>query len=300
MFSFFKNRRRREALEKPFPEGWRNILRRHVMYYNRLPRQDREELEDLIRIFLAEKIFEGARGVSVNDEIRVTVAAQACILLLHRDTDVYPGLRSIIIYPEAFVAMAESRNGWVHSDGRQVRLGESWSRGSLVLSWNDTLHGGEEESDGRNLVFHEFAHQLDDEWIYGRGVPDLGDEKLHEEWKEVMSAEYMRLVNELHHGHLGVIDPYGATNPAEFFAVTTETFFEEPIRLRAEHPRLYSLFRRYYRQDPAALFGAPSEPFDTEPVETDRSMLRNFGEFARRFRGNRNRRSSPPDNNADT
>lgn len=266
MLSFLKRRRRRQLAEEPFPEEWREIVRRNVAYYGRLPEADRDELERLISIFLDEKSFEGARGLRITDEIRLTIAAQACILLLHRDTDVYPGLRSIIVYPAAFVARTEQREGWIHSEGRQTRIGESWSRGSLVISWDDAVHGAADENDGVNVVFHEFAHQLDDEFIFGSGVPDLGSRELHERWRQVMTAEYRRLIDDLNWGRWNVIDPYGATNPAEFFAVTTEIFFEEPIVLRAEHPELYDLFRRFYRQDPAALFGSPSEPIDTEEV----------------------------------
>lgn len=245
------------------------MLRHRVAYYNRLPETDRTELEDLMKIFLAEKSFEGAKGLQLTEEMRVAVAAQACILLLHRETDVYPALRSIIIYPAAFVVMGEHREGWIHSDGRQIRLGESWNRGSIVLSWQDALHGGEEENDGANLVFHEFAHQLDDEWPYGRGVPDLGAKEFHEEWHDVMTREYSRLLQSTRFGMPTVIDYYGATNPAEFFAVTTETFFEEPHQLKAVHPQLYALFRKFYRQDPAALFDPPSEPFDTAHLPPD-------------------------------
>ncbi len=268
-------------------------MRRHVGYYNRLPKEDQKELEELIKIFLHEKVFEAVGDVEITDEVCVIVAAQACILLLHRNTDVYPGLRTVIIYPEAFVAMAESRDGWIHSDGRQVRLGESWSRGSLVLSWNDTLQGAENDGDGRNLVFHEFAHQLDDEWVFGPGTPDLGSEELHQKWKEVMTREYLQLVDDLNWGRWNIINGYGATNPAEFFAVTTETFFEEPLALREEHPELYDLFRRYYRQDPAGLFGAPSEPFDTEQEATNTAGNLNFKGIIKRLKEIRSKKSSP-------
>lgn len=264
MFSFFKNRRRRQLREKPFPEEWRAIIRRNVPYYSLLPEADKRELEELLKIFIAEKSFEGARKLKITDEVRLTIAAQACILLLHRETDVYPALRSIIVYPAAFVARTEHRDGWIHSEGNQARIGESWSRGSLVLSWDDTIHGAADEGDGVNVVFHEFAHQLDDEWLFGSGVPDLGSPELHERWHRIMTQEYRQLIDDLNWGRWNVIDPYGATNPAEFFAVTTEIFFEEPIILRSEHPELYNLFRSYYRQDPAALFGEPSAPIDTE------------------------------------
>lgn len=272
MFSFFKNRRRRRLREQTFPKEWRAIIRRNVAYYTLLPDEDKRELEKLIAIFLDEKSFEGARGQKITDEVRLTIAAQACILLLHRDTEVYPALRSIIVYPAAFVARTEDRDGWIHSEGMQTRIGESWSRGSLVLSWNDAMHGAADVADGVNVVFHEFAHQLDDEWIFGSGVPDLGSRELHEQWHRVMTREYRQLIDDLNWGRWNIIDPYGATNPAEFFAVTTEIFFEEPILLRGEHPELYDLFRSYYRQDPAALFGEPSEPIDTEDTE------RNTGE----------------------
>jgi hypothetical protein len=206
-----------------------------------------------VQVFLDEKRFEGCGGIEINDEIRVTVAAQACVLLLHRDTDVYPDLEVVLVYPHAYVDPRPRRaEAGVLVEGGQARLGES-SQGVVVLAWDAVLRGASDMRDGHNLVFHEFAHQLDQEDGAADGAPILGERARYAAWARVLGAEFQALVNAEEHGIRTDIDGYGAVSPAEFFAVVTEAFFERPRALRARHPALYEQMRAFYRQDPAEL-----------------------------------------------
>jgi MtfA peptidase len=255
MFGF--RRRRRERLRAtPVPDAWRAIVERNVALYRRLPEADRRELLAHIQVFLAEKHFEGCGGLELTDEIRVTIAAQACVLLLHRETDYYPECASILVYPHAYMApvLEQSGYGVVH-EGASARLGESWVRGVVVLSWDDVLAGAADVHDGHNVVLHEFAHQLDQEDGSGDGAPPLPRRSMYVAWARVLSAEYEALRADAASGRRSVLDHYGATNPAEFFAVASECFFEKPQQMRAKHPELYDELREFYAQDPLRLVG---------------------------------------------
>jgi Mlc titration factor MtfA (ptsG expression regulator) len=218
-----------------------------------LPEADREELRRHILVLLEEKEFEGCGGLEITDEIRVTIGAYAALLLLHRETDYYPQLASILVYPEAYSAPGERHVGeYLVEEGPEVREGESWYRGSMVLSWQDVRRGVGNPEGGENVVLHEFAHQLDDESGAADGTPVLGGRRLWRQWVRVCQIEFEALAEADDRGQRTLIDPYGAENPAEFFAVVTECFFLRPARLRDRHPELYALFAEYYRQDPAA------------------------------------------------
>jgi MtfA peptidase len=251
MFGFFKKQRREKLLQNPFPPEWVEVLERNVPIYGRLPEDDRVELQGLIQIFLAEKVFEGCNGLEITDEIKVTIAAQACILLLHRETDVYPRLITILVYPNAYVSNmpAHSPQGIV-TEGPQGRLGEAWTSGVVVLSWDDVKHGASDVRDGHNVVFHEFAHQLDQEDGSADGAPILPRRNMYSAWARVLGAEYAELRKAADSGKKTVLDDYGATDPAEFFAVATEAFFEKPIQMKKKHPELYEELKAYYGQDP--------------------------------------------------
>lgn len=252
MFDFWKRRRRAELRAAPFPEAHRVIIDANVPYVRSLPAEDRTELEALVQVFLAEKSFEGAGGLEMTDEIRVTIAAQACLLLLHRETDMYPELDSVVVYPTAYRAAGQRREGLVVIEEDQVRLGESWSRGTVVLAWDHVRRGASLAGDGHNVVLHEFAHQLDAEDGSVDGAPDLGKRARYLEWARVLGAEFEELSARIHAGRPSDIDAYGATSPPEFFAVVTEMFFEQPEGLRRRHPELYEELRSFYQQDPAA------------------------------------------------
>ncbi|MFA5251666.1 MAG: M90 family metallopeptidase [Phycisphaerae bacterium] len=248
---WFKRWRRRRLGNREFPEAWLRIIEKNVQLYDRLPSEDKAELRRHILIFTGEKRFEGCRGLEITDEIKVTIAAQACILLLHRETDYYPGLSTVPVYPRAFVARrAEYLPGGVVSEGPQALRGESWYRGPVVLSWDDIKHDTADINDGHNVIFHEFAHQIES---YGGKRDDtavLKSRSRYIAWARVLQRDYEKLRQAAVQRQPTFLNKYGATNPAEFFAVVTEFFFEKPGELKEIHPDLYNELKQFYHQDP--------------------------------------------------
>ena len=187
----FKKRRREKLRNQPFPPAWLEIIEKNVPIYRRLSEADKKEIQGHILVFLAEKNFEGCGGLEVTDEIKVTIAAQACVLLLHRETDYYPGLYSILVYPGAFIAKGhlEIAPGY-YGETEQVHLGESWKRGALILSWDHVLANAGDVHDGHNVVLHEFAHQLDTEDGYANGAPPLPHRSMYVSWARTLEKDY--------------------------------------------------------------------------------------------------------------
>jgi Mlc titration factor MtfA (ptsG expression regulator) len=248
-------RRRRRLREAPFPAHWRAILRQRVPRFATLPFDVRRRLEQEIAVFVAEKDFIGCAGQEVDDDVRVTIAAQACMLLLGRPHHHFASLRTILVYPGAFIVeKLRPEPSGVLQETRQALSGESWTNGQVVLSWQDVLEGASDPADGRNVVVHEFAHQLDQEKGYANGAPVLAGRELYRRWSSVMGREYARLQArtgwEAPGSEPPLLSAYGATDPAEFFAVASEVFFERPVRLAVEHPELYAELSAYYRVDP--------------------------------------------------
>jgi Mlc titration factor MtfA (ptsG expression regulator) len=255
MFDFGRKHRRAAWRKEGLSESQRAVIGSNVPYVAMLKHDDREELFGLVRAFLEEKSFEGCGGLEMTEEIKLTIAAHACILLLHRDNDMYPDVDSILVYPGAYRAHATTREGAVVIEGDETRLGESWTRGVVVLAWDHVkLHAGQ-HPDGQNVVLHEFAHQLDSEDGAMDGAPELGTRARYTSWAHVLGDELAELSKKVQEGAGSDIDPYGATNPAEFFAVVTEMFFEKPRALKKRHPGMYDELRSFYQQDPAALSG---------------------------------------------
>lgn len=253
MFGFKKWRRRR-LMQKSFPDEWLSILRKNVPYYRHLPSDLQQKLQGLILIFLDEKTFEGCAGLEITDEIRITIAAQACILLLGIEdlSSLYEGLRSVLVYPESYVARVKNQhNSFFVEEGYQRRHGEAWERGHVVLSWNEVKKGASDIRDGQNLVFHEFAHQLDYDYGATSQIDSDNDKSSYLSWGWVVGNEYNNLLKALKRNQQTLIDEYGATNLAEFFAVVTEYFFEKPQELQKKHPELYRQLKEFYQQDPA-------------------------------------------------
>lgn len=191
--------------------------------------------------------------MAITDEMRVTIAAQACVLLLGRETEMYPTLRTIVVYPGPFVVHAVRRqpDGTV-IEGDEVRIGESHLRDTVVLGWDAVLRSASDVHDGRNVVFHEFAHQLDNESGAAEGAPALPRTSMYIAWARVLGREYQTLVDAVERYRPHVLDSYGATSPAEFFAVATECFLEKPLELKIHHPDLYDQLRQFYGRDPAS------------------------------------------------
>ncbi|HWM26217.1 MAG TPA: M90 family metallopeptidase [Chthoniobacterales bacterium] len=263
IFGFLKRRRRRNLRGQTIPPAWRSALSRTLPLFRRLPPEDQAELLRHIQVFLGEKRFEGCGGLELTDEIRLAIAAQACVLLLHRETDYYPQLTTILVYPSSYIVPGERHlEGPIWEEGDQTLLGHATDRlGSIVLAWDAAKKEAANSADGRNLVLHEFAHQLDFENYTTDGAPALATRAEYATWARVMSGEFKALQAADEAGWPTVLDPYGATNPAEFFAVATEAFFERPRELRGRHPELYAALGQYFRQDPARHFveAAPAD-----------------------------------------
>ncbi len=252
--NLFRHWRRKRLMTEPLEPGWLAIIERNVPYYHRLGLDMRRRMQGLVQVFLDEKLFEGCGGIEISDEIRVTVAAHACILLLGRDAELYPKLRSVLLYPGTYVAPLSRRGpGGVVTEGVQARSGESWSHGNVVLSWGDVLLCASPNPTGRNVVLHEFAHQLDSESGSNEGAPVLPHQDMYANWARVLGKEYQLLIDAIEQGKPTLLDQYGATSPAEFFAVATECFFEKPVEMSASHPELYEQLKLFYMQDPAFL-----------------------------------------------
>jgi Mlc titration factor MtfA (ptsG expression regulator) len=253
IFTWLRDRRRRRLLARPFPPQWLDHLRRNVAHYDDLSEDEQAKLRDDLRIFIAEKYWEGCRGLLVTDEMRVTIAAQACLLVLALPHNYFSQVVSILIYPRAYRPVEEDPLGFSRPiDRGHPAEGEAHYRGPVILSWADVLKDGRHPERGQNVVYHEFAHQLDmlNGWV--DGTPPLESPQQYRRWRDVMTAEYEDLVRASEHGRATLLDHYGATNEAEFFAVATECFFDKPVQLSHRHPGMYALLRDYFHQDPAA------------------------------------------------
>ena len=247
---WWTERRRARLRAQPFPPAWRRVLRRRVPAVARLPPDLQQRLKSHIQVFLAEKPFIGCAGQTIADDQRVTIAAQACLLLLGQPRPrYYPRLREVLVYPDAFVVnrvMAQA--GGVVQERRQALSGESWSQGRVILSWADTLAGAADPADGRNVVVHEFAHQIDQDKGVADGRPWRVSRAQRERWAQVMGEAFERLRQQ----PSALISNYGATEPAEFFAVASELFFEQPQALAAEVPAVYRELALLYQVHPLA------------------------------------------------
>ena len=252
VFSWFRDHHRRSILEQPFPAEWLSYLTNNVKHYALLTPDEQQEMREDIQIFIAEKYWEGVGSMEITEEIQVTIAAQACLLVLHREHDYFPNVESILVYPTGYSAKETSLEpGGIQHETLSERLGEAWSSGPVILSWADVLAGGRNDNDGRNVVYHEFAHKLDMRDGAADGVPRLADEEAFDYWEAVMNQEYQQLVDQSEHGKASLLNTYAATNPAEFFAVATEVFFEKAHQMQQTHPALYGVLSAFYQQDPA-------------------------------------------------
>lgn len=251
-------RQRRERM--PFPAHWEAIVRRRLPFYERMPAALQTALKNQIKHFLANKRFVGCAGQQIDDDVRVSIASQACLLILERAGDYYTSLHTIMVYPSEFRAAREQHDeAGLISHHSPILAGEAWSDGRIILSWDSVKHGAADFSDGFNVVLHEFAHQLDNQYGHANGAPWLNSREAYQRWSEVFSAEFERLralasdpaaawMNQSNQ----VLDFYGASEPAEFFAVATEAFFERPVQLASHHPELFEQLLWYYRVDPRA------------------------------------------------
>lgn len=216
-----------------------------------MPPEAQTALRDTTRILIAEKNWEGCGGLAMNDEVRVAIASQAALLLLGIEHDYYPRVQSILVYPGSF---SDPRGHMTHFgvvDEDSANLGQAWYRGPVIFSWNEICANAGRPHTGHNVVLHEFSHKLDMEDHAIDGTPRLANRGQYKRWQEVMSAEFEELRRQARLGRRTLLDQYGASDEAEFFAVTTECFFMLPGKLKARHPHLYDLLSEFYGQQPA-------------------------------------------------
>ena len=250
MFGYFRNKRRKRLRNTPLPDSWWAIIDENVPLVRGMDKANRDELGGIVQVLMHEKSFEGCEGLEITDEVRLTILAHAAILLLGRETDYYPTLKTILVYPSTYFADHKEvlPDGTV-IEGEQARLGESWHEGPLVLAWDNVRSSAWNHDDGRNVTLHEFAHQLDGVATGMDGAPQLPTRERYRSWARVLGKEYETLIEQLHRGYKTKLDPYAATNPPEFFAVATEFFFEKPGQMKRHYPDLYDELAAFYRQD---------------------------------------------------
>ena len=252
IFSWWRRRRRRRIAARPFPETWQRIIQRNVAQYPTLSESERSKLYGDVRVFVSEKSWEGCNGLNLTDEIRVTIAANACLLLLGFDDFCFDRLQTVLVYPDRYVVAEKSLlPGGVVNEGVSLRLGEAWYRGPVILAWSSVRTAEQIPHKGRNVVIHEFAHRLDMLDHSVNGTPPLENATQYDTWRAVMSTEYEQLIHFSEQGRSTLLDPYGTSDEAEFFAVSSECFFEQPIEMADQHPQLYTVLRDFYHQDPA-------------------------------------------------
>ncbi len=258
IFGWLKRRRRKKLLATPTPEGWAACLA-PFPFHGRLSDEEQERLHRIARVLIHEKKWEGCGGLELTEAMQIIIATQAALLVLAIEHDYYDDVTSILVFPESYsTPFPRHGPGGVVTQGAQ-HAGEAWYRGPVILAWDWVQHGPTDPKDGTNLVFHEFAHRLDfaDGWI--NGTPPLHAKGDYKAWGRIMTTEYEALKDAAHRGRRHVLDRYGATDEAEFFAVATETFFEKPGPLQRKHPELYDVLKNYFRQDPLARLRAADD-----------------------------------------
>ena len=241
---------RMRLMDSEFPEHWKEVLKKDFPLYNKLPNEIRDKLHSYINVFMEEKSFEACGSLDeLTEEMCITIAAQACLLLVNGRCGFYDKLTTILVYPDMYSAGSQqNKDGTIGKSGS--RLGESWEKGTVILSWKHSLRGPAIANDGQNLVIHEFAHQLDQWDGAADGAPLKGFVNEHKDWSKNFQEAYDKHGKLLKAGRKLVIDAYGATNPAEFFAVSTETFFEKPRKLSKRYPDIYKELKNFYQLDP--------------------------------------------------
>lgn len=254
MIGWWRRRRRNKLRQQPFKVEWQEAIAANFEIFDCLKPDEQKQLIDHVKVFLGEKHFEGCGGLDLTDEMKVIIAAQACLLLMNRETEYFSRLKSVLVYPSSYFGQTNDDD----SDEDAHRLGESWDTGVVILAWDSVLGGAHNRMDGQNLVFHEFCHQLDQEDGSADGLPILADgddtvmerHEKYKTWAEVFTHHYEVFVHRTERGHRTVLDSYGATNPAEYFAVATECFFEKSRQMKQNLPQLYKVLKNFYRLDP--------------------------------------------------
>jgi Mlc titration factor MtfA (ptsG expression regulator) len=246
---FYRGWIRDRRLQEPFPAAWQRLLETQVPLYRRLPPELKHQLQQHVQLFLAEKTFYGCDGFEIDDTVRITIAGHACLLILARSFTDFDEISSILVYPDEYRVREIEDDGLVVSESDQIRAGEASSYGQVVLAWAECVEGAVNPEGHHNVILHAFAHQLD--YLDGTadGAPPLSGEQARH-WQQTMTQAYEHLRASLRHHQTPWLDPYGATEPAEFFAVLTEAFFQQPEHLKHEQPEVYRALCGFYRLDP--------------------------------------------------
>ena len=256
-----------DFLLQPFPEDWEQYLVRNVAHFQLLNEDERARLRDGIRVLVAEKNWEGCGGLQVTDEVKVTIAAQACLMLLGMEHDYFSRVLSVLIYPSTFLI---PKGEWMDDyEGATGAIGQAVYRGPVILAWDAARADAQDPSSGRNVVIHEFAHQLD--FLDGcvNGTPRLASEEQGQRWYDVMTGEYTRLLRAMRKGHESFLGDYAARNETEFFAVASERFFTQPEQLRHYHPALHDMLVEFYAVDPTEWFARKAGTAEQRSVPAD-------------------------------
>jgi len=235
---------------------WQQCLSSAPLLEN-LGRREQHRLRKLATLFLHEKTITGAGGLIVDPAMRVSIAAQACLLILNLDLDYYRGWSEVIVYPHLFVTQRDEidANGLVHQSQR-VLAGEAWGRGPVIIAWSDA-NISDRQGQASNVIIHEFAHKLDLLNGVANGMPPLHANMVRESWTASMSQAFDTLEQQLQQFGYSDIDPYAAENPAEFFAVLSEVFFAQPEKLQRVFPLVYDQLVQFYRQNPLRRLVSP-------------------------------------------
>jgi Mlc titration factor MtfA (ptsG expression regulator) len=263
MFGWFAKNRRKKIMAGPFPSHWEKTLQENVCFYRLLDNREREDLRGLIQIFVYEKNWEGCGGLDLTDEMRVTIAAMACLLILRIPHNYYENVETILVYPSD-LALPERKIGFFETVVEPIEpsfpiTGQAFEQGPLILVWDAVEESIRHAGSGYNVVFHEFAHKLDMQDGAADGTPPLRGASAYSDWSKTLSREYSRLLTDVQKGRQTFLDEYGATDEAEFFAVATEHFFDQPREMVRHAPELYRVLKKYYCQDPAARLQADRE-----------------------------------------
>ncbi len=251
-FGFYlwsKKQARSDLLTSALTDHERAIVAQQVPLIQKLPEKYHGPLEGKMCLFLDQVEFYGCNGLEVSEEMQLSIAAQACLLVVNSDTW-YNNLSTILIYPSAFKSKQQRRNGFVVTEKDIIRIGESWARGPVILSWAHSQQGALNDHDGHNVVLHEFAHQIDDLSGHTDGVPILSEGQTFAEWERVFLTAYDAHVRDVEQGCRTVIDPYGAEGHEEFFAVSVEVFFERPAALKDDVPEVYAQLAKLFKLEP--------------------------------------------------
>ena len=246
-----KRQTRKRLLASPLSAHQRAIIREQVPLVQMLPSGLRAKLEGKINLFLHQVDFYGCNGMEITKEMELSVAAQACLLVVNSDAW-YEDLLTVLLYPGAFTSLERTQEGYVVTEEKVVRIGESWVQGPVILSWPHSEGGALNHRDGQNVVMHEFAHQIDS--LSGRadGTPLLSRGQSFADWERVFLTAYDRHIRDVEKGRKTVLDAYGAEGIEEFFAVAVEAFFEKPVALKRDEPGVYEQLLMLFRLNPVS------------------------------------------------